>query len=145
MQVQAIGQVLVGYKARPIAARAGSRVRGTPLDNGNRKFTLADGNAASKGAGIVVNPVVADLDKVRPAVDEDAAAALGAVGDRQPINAGGVAHKVARIRVGRVGDGERAGSAVVGSGMAVGIGIAYLEATRSWRSWRGRSEKSLGM
>ena len=52
-----------------------------------------------KRAGIAVDPVVGDLQVMRPAVHEDAAAALRAVGDAQAIDARRVALEVARERV----------------------------------------------
>ena len=51
---------------------------------------------------VVVDPVVGDFQVVCPAVDEDAAAALGAVGDAQAVDARRVAVEVARERIGAV-------------------------------------------
>ena len=42
---------------------------------------------------VVVDTVVGDLDVVSPAVHEDAAAALGTVGDAQAVDARRVAHR----------------------------------------------------
>src|SRR5271166_2413189 len=94
--------MLIGYKPRPVAARAWSRIGGTALEVWGSELTLADANAARKRAGIVVDAVVGDLQVMRPTVYEDAAAALGAVSDAQPIDAGRVANEVAREPVGPI-------------------------------------------
>src|ERR1017187_5507185 len=119
--------MLIGYESRPIAAGAGRPVVGTTLEVRRTKFALADADAAGERTGIVEDPVVGDLQEMRPAVDEDAAAALGAVGDAQPIDAGRVANVIARVRVGRIG----------AAGMAQGIGIAHLESAgrTGGRAW----------
>ena len=62
-----------------------------PMEVRRSKFALADADAARERSGIVVDAVVGDLQVMRPAVHEDAAAALGAVGDAQPVDARRVA------------------------------------------------------
>src|SRR2546429_5910189 len=81
--------MLVGYQSRPIAARAGRGVGGAALDVRGSKFALADTDAARERSGIVIDTVVGDFEEMRPTVHKDPAAALGAVGDRQPIDARG--------------------------------------------------------
>ncbi len=71
------------------------RLCALPAMYGGGKFTLADVDAARQRSGVVVDPVVGDLQVMPPAVDEDAAAALGAVGDAQAVNARRVALEVA--------------------------------------------------
>src|SRR5439155_4045384 len=88
--------MLVGYQSRRIAARAGRGVGGAALDVRGSKFTLADTDAARERSGIVIDTVVGDFEEMRPTVHKDPAAALGAVGDRQPIDARGVADEVDR-------------------------------------------------
>src|ERR1017187_7742241 len=92
--------MLIGCEPRPIAAGAGRPVVSTALEVRRTKFALADADAAGESTGIVVDPVVGDLQEMRPAVDEDAAAALGAVGATQPIDARRVADVIAREPVG---------------------------------------------
>ncbi len=64
-----------------------------------RMFALADGDAAGQCSLVVVDAVVGDLEVVAPAVDQDAAAALGTVGDGQAVDARRVAPEVARERI----------------------------------------------
>ena len=66
---------------------------------GGREFTLAYVDAAGKRSSVAVDPVVGDLQVMTPAVDEDAAAALGAVGDAQAVDAGRDCTEVARERI----------------------------------------------
>ena len=83
VQVQAERQFRTDY----IAVLAGRRCAEDGLlshtaDNASnggryRELTLADADAARERAGIVVDPVVADLQVMRPAVGEYAATALG--------------------------------------------------------------------
>src|SRR3974390_802745 len=105
--------MLIGYVSRAVAARARSSVGGTPHNIRGRKFALADADAARERSGVVVDPVVGDLQVMRPAVGEYPAAALRAVDYGQPINAGGVAHEVAGEPVGSTGaiGAERVGIA----------------------------------
>src|SRR6184192_4560565 len=112
--------MLVGYQSRPIAARAGRGVGGAALDVRGSKFALADTDAARERSGIVIDTVVGDFEEMRPTVHKDPAAALGAVGDRQPIDSRGVADEVAGERVSRDGS----------SGVTQGVGIAQLETSR---------------
>src|SRR5947208_5332259 len=104
--------MLVGYQSRPIAARAGRGVGGAALDVRGSKFALADADAARERSGIVIDTVVGDFEEMRPTVHKDPAAALGAVGDRQPIDSRGVADEVAGERVSR--DGSRSEERRVG-------------------------------
>src|SRR6266481_4942699 len=76
-------------------ARTGGRVGGAALEVGRWEFTLTQVNAARKRAGIVVDPVVGNLQVMAPAVHKDAAAALRAVGDAQAIDARRIALEVA--------------------------------------------------
>src|ERR1035441_7230823 len=108
--------MLIGCESRPIAARAGRPVVSTALEVRRTKFALADADAAGERTGIVVDPVVGDLQEMRPAVDEDAAAALGAVGDTQPIDARRVANVIARVPVD-----------ATGSVMAQGVVLTHQE------------------
>src|ERR1035441_8395058 len=103
--------MLIGDESCPVAARTGRPVVSTPVDVRRTKLALADADAAGERTGIVEDPVVGDLQEMRPAVDEDAAAALGAVGDAHPIDAGRVANVIAPVRVRRIG----------AAGMAQGI------------------------
>src|ERR1035441_8464246 len=105
--------MLIGCESRPIAARAGRPVVSAALEVRRTKFALAHADAARERAGIVVDPVVGDLQEMRPAVDEDAAATLGAVGDTQPIDARRVANVIAGVRVGRIGAAGMAGGVVI--------------------------------
>ena len=98
VQVKAVRQLQI----RDAAGLAGARIR---VGRGPRqipvgRFTLADVDAARQRADIVVHPVVGDFQVMRPGVREDTAAALGAVGDGQTIDARRVALEVARVRVG---------------------------------------------
>ena len=70
-----------------------------PSQVGIRVFALADRDAAGQRSLVVVNAVVGDLQVVGPAVHEDAAAALRAVGDGHAVDARRVALEVARERV----------------------------------------------
>src|ERR1035438_7410444 len=127
--------MLIGYESRPIAAGAGRPVVGTTLEVRRTKFALADADAAGERTGIIVDPVVGDLQEMRPAVDEDAAAALGAVGDTQPIDARRVANVIAGVRVG-IGDNPPA----VIEGMAQIVVIARQEsASCTCTRTRGRA------
>ncbi len=85
------------------AARRGTR----------REFALADVDAARERSGVVVDAVVGDLQVVAPGVDEDAAAALRAVGDAQAVDARRVALEVARERIVGVAVLARSRSAVL--------------------------------
>src|ERR1017187_8529007 len=95
--------MLIGSESRPIAAGAGRPVVSTALEVRRTEFALADADAAGERTGIIVDPVVGDLQEMRPAVDEDAAAALGTVGDTQPIDARRVANVIAGVRVDATG------------------------------------------
>ena len=64
-----------------------------------RVFSLANRDAAPQSALVVGDAVVGDFQVVRPAVDEDAATALGAIGHRQAINARGVAVEAAWVPI----------------------------------------------
>ena len=108
VQVQAERQVRTDYCA---VLAGGEHVEGrTPLPPPPYRrpvtviaigeLTLAEGDSARERAGIVVDPVVGDLQVVVPAVDEDAAAALGAVPDGEAVNRRRIALKVAGIGVG---------------------------------------------
>src|ERR1039457_6548322 len=108
--------MLIGDESRTIAARAGRPVVGTVLEVRRTKFALADADAAGERTGIIVDPVVGDLQEMRPAVDEDAAAALGAVGDTQPIDARRVANVIAGVPV-----------HATGSVMAQGVVLTHSE------------------
>src|ERR1039458_3831123 len=88
--------MLIGDESRPVAARAGRPVVSTVLEVRRTKFALADADAARERTGIVVDPVVGDLQEMRRAAQDGAAPALGAVGDPQPIDARRVADVVAR-------------------------------------------------
>ena len=79
--------MLIVCESRPVAARAGRCVGDVPLDVRRCKLALAHADAARERTGIVEDPVVGDLQVMRPAVHKDAAAALGAVGDAQPVDA----------------------------------------------------------
>src|ERR1035441_6201437 len=118
--------MLIGDESRPVAARAGRPVVSTVLQVRRTKFALAHADAARERAGIVVDPVVGDLQEMRPAVDEDAAAALGAVGDTQPIDARRVAHVIAREPVD-----------ATGSVFAQGV-VIRSEERRVGKEWRSR-------
>ena len=109
VQVQAVRQVLYRLpccSGRKEAHRARTAPIGPagwlPVDNRDRyrEFTLADADSARERTGVVVDPVVGDLQVMVPAVDEDAAAALGAVPDREAVNRGRIALVVAGIGVG---------------------------------------------
>ena len=63
------------------------------------RFTLADVDAARQRADVVVHAVVGDLQIMAPGVYEDAAAALRAVSNGQPVNARRIALEVAWIRL----------------------------------------------
>src|ERR1017187_2151514 len=127
--------MLIGYESRPIAAGAGRPVVGTTLEVRRTKFALADADAAGERTGIVVDPVVGDLQEMRPAVDEDAAAALGAVGDTQPIDARRVAHVIAREPVD-----------ATGSVFAQGVVITHPESAgctrgRAWIAYHATQQR----
>src|SRR6266576_531819 len=97
IHVLAVRQYSIRYRA--FLAGAGCRVRGAPLDVSRRIFALTDVDAARKRSSVADDPVVADLQVMPPAVDEDSAATLGTVGDAQAVNARRVACVVARERV----------------------------------------------
>ena len=102
VQLQAIRQVRDRSRLpswQEGAHRAQSPAPVPPTTPGSERIgelTLANADAARERARIVVDPVVGDLQVMRPAVHEDAAAALGAVGDGQTIDARRVAIEVAR-------------------------------------------------
>jgi hypothetical protein len=50
------------------------------------EFALTDPDAAGERAAIVADTVVGDFKVMAPAVNENAAAALGTVGDQQAVN-----------------------------------------------------------
>src|SRR5713101_9693704 len=101
IHVFAVRQLSIRYRA--LLAGARSRVRGAPLDVCVSKFALADVDAARKRSSIAGNPVVGDLQVMPPAVDEDAAATLGTLGDAQAVDARRVAGVVARERIAKIG------------------------------------------
>src|SRR5213078_1092813 len=95
--VEAVRQLKISDKAA--LAGSGSRVGGAPCEVRGRKFTLPDVDPARERSGVVVDPVVGDLQVMAPAVHEDGAAALGAVGDAQAVDAGRIAPEAARERI----------------------------------------------
>src|SRR5438309_3001613 len=94
----AVGQLDTVNRARLAGAR--SRVGRAALDVAGRKFALAYVYTARQRAGIVVDAVVGDLQVMAPAMYEDTAAALRAVGDAQPVDARRIAPEAARVRIG---------------------------------------------
>ncbi len=96
--VKAERQLGVGGKTsiRP----AGTRLRiDCPREVAVRMLSLAHRDTARQRSLVVVDAVVRDLQIVSPAVHKDAAAALGAVGHCQAVDARGVALEVARERI----------------------------------------------
>ena len=102
VQVQAVLQL--GTRGQAGLALAGARIRvgGAPDRVAGRKLALADIDATRERSRVVGDPVVGDLDVVPPAVHEDAATPLGAVGDAQAVDGRGVAPEVAAERIGRI-------------------------------------------
>src|SRR5690349_11447691 len=68
-------------------------------------FALADGDATRQRSLIVVNAVIGNLEVVSPSMDENAAAALGAVDETQSVDARRIAVVVARVRICTSGTG----------------------------------------
>ncbi len=138
--VKAVRQLSIGDSA----GLAGTRIRvrtGTSLDVAIRMFALADGDTAGQSSLVVVDAVVGDFQVVRPSVDEDTAAALRAVGDRQTINPRRVALEAARERiVGR----RRVGSAIVDTSAVRQKGCARGESIGRERIRSGRKLDALG-
>src|SRR5581483_8605408 len=97
VQVVAVRQALASN--RTALAGPGRNDVGISYELQIHVFTLTDSDAARQSPGIVVNPVVGDLDIVSPAVDEDAATTLGTVADAQSVNTRRVAGKVRGIRI----------------------------------------------
>src|SRR5262249_49174362 len=102
-----------------VHARTRSSIGGAVLNVLGRELTLADVDAAGERADVAVNTVVGNLQVVVPAVDEDTASALRAVGDGKAVNARRVALEVARERVTTVmavSRGEQRGLRRIGVG-----------------------------
>src|SRR5215470_9886905 len=96
VQVMAIRQLsTVLARETPGLAGTRGRVGGAALGVGRGKFALTHVDAARECTGVVLNTVVGDLDVVSPAVHEDTAATLRAIGDGQAVDAGRVAPEVA--------------------------------------------------
>ena len=125
VHVFAIGQLHAGRDYTAGHAGAGIQCRGA-LNVLRSKLALAQVDAARERSGVAVDPVVGDLQVMAPAVDEDAAAALGAVGDTQPVDAGRVAHEVAGERVGCHGAASVAERIAVASATAGAIGTVDI-------------------
>src|SRR5580704_14718530 len=100
MSVEAVGQLSV-VDVRGLA-RARSRSRRVALEVTVAEFALADLDAPGQRSIVIANAVVGNFDVMTPAVDEDAAAALGTIGDNQPIDARRVAVEVAGEWIGHI-------------------------------------------
>ena len=100
MGVEAVGQLSTVRASGLTGAR--SRTSGVALEIAVAEFTLADFYAARQGSAVVANSVIGNFNVVSPAVYENAATALGAVGNQQAIDPRRIALEIARERVGNV-------------------------------------------
>src|SRR5437868_6926440 len=96
VHVIAVRQSLVRNRAALTSAR---RDDGAALERYVNVFTLANGNAARQSPGIVVNPVVGDLNVVSPGMHKDSATTLRTITDAQSVDAGRVAPEIGGIRI----------------------------------------------
>ena len=103
-------------------ARARSRTVGVALEIAVAEFALADLDTARQRSVVVANSVVGDFEVMSPAVDENAAAALGTVGDQQAIDPRRIALEVARERVGNVVPIAGSASSAIGGRQERGAG-----------------------
>ncbi len=98
VHVEAVLQLRTGRQA--VCGLAGIRIRIEPANRvGTRELALTDVDATRERPGVVRDAVVGDLEVMPPAVHEDAATALRAVGNGQPVDAGRIAVEVARKRI----------------------------------------------
>src|SRR5215469_2222087 len=79
------------------ACAACQRVAVVPGNQGVGSLALSDRDTASHGSGVVIDPVVRNLQSMSPTVHEDSATTLRAVGDGQTIDARWVAEEVAGV------------------------------------------------
>ena len=77
--VEAVGQLGTVRASGLTGARR--RTSGVALEITVAEFTLADFYAARQGSAVVANSVVGNFNVVSPAVNENAAATLGAIGN----------------------------------------------------------------
>ncbi len=110
---------------------------------------LAYGEAAGEGSGIAEDPVIGDLHVVVPAVEEDAATALRAVGEAHAVDARRVAQEVARVfrAIGRAVGERRANAvrrAVAGAGGRAGRVVLHaFGEDRDGRAFVGTHQRRL--
>src|SRR5690348_11721962 len=98
MGVEAVGQLSAVRATGLTGAR--SRTIGVALEITVAEFTLADFYAARQGSAVVANSVVGNFNVMSPAVNENSATALGAVGNQETIDPRGIALEIARERIG---------------------------------------------